>query len=43
MTRHPVPEAQPRIRRQLVDFMSTAEFEALKAAKIPNPLRPKHP
>ena len=40
MSLYPIPEVQPRIRRTLVDFMSTEQFEALKSLpKITNPLK----
>ena len=39
MSLYPIPEVKPRIRRTLVDFMSTAELEELRKPNITNPLR----
>lgn len=39
MSLYPIPETPPRIRRTLVNFMSTEEFEELKNAPRTNPLK----
>jgi hypothetical protein len=39
VSRYPIPEVAPKIRRTLVDFMTTAQLEALKAAPATNPLK----
>jgi hypothetical protein len=40
MSRYPIPEVKPRMRRQLIDFMSASDLETLKSAPQ-DPNRPK--